>query len=131
MKNIVIDLDGTLTIESDGSYLEKSPNTKVIQQLQKYKAMGFNITIATSRNMRTYNGNLGKINIHTLPDILAWLNLHNVPYDEILLAKPWCGLDGFYIDDKAIRPSEFCTMDYEEILELLKQEELSFQTPKG
>ncbi|MBX7490604.1 HAD hydrolase family protein [Helicobacter turcicus] len=122
MKNIIIDLDGTLTIESDDSYSNKTPNTQVIRKLREYKEMGFNITISTSRGMRTHNGNIGQINIHTLPNILEWLNKHNVPYDEVIVGKPWCGFDGFYIDDKAIRPSEFCSMRYENILELLKQE---------
>ena len=122
MKNLVIDLDGTLTIDSEVAYNEKSINLEVVQQLIKYKEMGFTITILTSRNMRTYEGNVGKINIHTLPVIIEWLNKHNVPYDEIVVGKPWCGFDGFYVDDKSIRPSEFASMSYEEIRELLAKE---------
>ncbi len=72
--------------------------------------------------MRTYEGNIGKINIHTLPGILEWLDKHEVPYDEVVVGKPWCGFDGFYVDDKSIRPSEFATMSYEEIKLLLAKE---------
>ncbi|TOH10543.1 capsular biosynthesis protein, partial [Vibrio parahaemolyticus] len=75
-----------------------------------------------ARNMRTYEGNIGKINIHTLPIITKWLNEHNVPYDEILVGKPWCGHDGFYIDDRAIRPSEFVNLSYSQITQLLEKE---------
>lgn len=71
--------------------------------------------------MRTYQGNVGKININTLPVIIEWLNKHNVPYDEVIVGKPWCGTDGFYIDDKAIRPSEFISMSYEEIIQVLEK----------
>ena len=72
--------------------------------------------------MRTYEGNVGKINIHTLPVIIEWLHTHKVPYDEIIVGKPWCGEDGFYIDDRAVRPSEFANLSYFEITQLLEKE---------
>lgn len=122
MKNIIIDLDGTLTIDAETSYENKPINIDVVKKLREYKSLGFNITILTSRNMRTYEGNVGKINIHTLPVIIEWLNKHDVPYDEIVLAKPWCGFDGFYVDDKSIRPSEFSSLTYEQIKDLLAKE---------
>jgi len=122
MKKIIIDLDGTLTIDSDTSYEEKPVNHEVVEACKKYKAMGFEILISTSRNMRIYGGNIGKINVHTLPNILDWLEKHNVPYDEIHVGKPWCGFEGFYVDDKSIRPSEFAKLTYKEIKELLAKE---------
>ena len=122
MKNLVVDLDGTLTIDSENPYSEKPLNQEVLNQLKNYKEKGFKITIFTSRNMRTYKGDIGKINIHTLPTIIDWLDKYSVPYDEIIVGKPWCGFDGFYIDDKSIRPSEFASMSYEEIQELLAKE---------
>lgn len=72
--------------------------------------------------MRTHKNNVGKINIYTLPNILDWLNSNNVPFDEVIVGKPWCGFDGFYVDDKAIRPSEFISNTYEEIKEILSKE---------
>ena len=69
--------------------------------------------------MRTYKGNIGKININTLPIILEWLAQHQVPYDEIHVGKPWCGQDGFYVDDKSVRPSEFVQLTREEIFTLI------------
>ncbi|MEO9945789.1 HAD-IIIC family phosphatase [Paraglaciecola sp.] len=122
MKKLVVDLDGTLTIDSDAPYSDKPVNEKVLEKLRTYKDKGFEIIISTSRNMRTYSNSIGKINIHTLPGIIEWLDKHNVPYDEIHVAKPWCGFDGFYIDDKSIRPSEFASLDHEEIVELLAKE---------
>jgi len=122
MKNLVVDLDGTLTIDSEVAYNEKQINYEVVVQLKNYKKKGFKITIQTSRNMRTYDGNIGKINIYTLPTIIEWLDKHDIPYDEIIVGKPWCGFDGFYVDDKSIRPSEFTSMSYEEIQELLAKE---------
>lgn len=123
MKRLVLDLDGTLTIDGDGeSYALKKPNLAVIEKIRQYKADGFEIVIATARNMRTYGGSIGKINANTLPIVIEWLRQHDVPYDEIHVGKPWSGYDGFYVDDKAIRPSEFCNLEYKEIVSLLKRE---------
>lgn len=122
MKNIIIDLDGTLTEDIEANYIDKPARMNIIKKLQEYRAMGFHITISTSRGMRSYEGDIGKININILPSILEWLNKHEVPYDSVVVGKPWCGFDGFYIDDKAIRPSEFANMSYQEIQDILKQE---------
>lgn len=123
MKTLLIDLDGTLTIDEDNvDYIDKKPNFALIQTLKDYKKQGFKINIFTSRNMRTFDGELEKIKNYTLPTIISWLKKHGVPYDEIIIGKPWCGYDGFYVDDKAIRPSEFISLNYEQIQELLKKE---------
>ncbi|BCV30416.1 MULTISPECIES: HAD hydrolase family protein [Shewanella] len=119
MKRLIVDLDGTLTQGDSKDYSAVSPRLDVIAKLREYQAQGFDIVISTARNMRTFEGNVGKINIHTLPVITAWLDKHQVPYDEILVGKPWCGHEGFYIDDRAIRPSEFAKLSREQIEELL------------
>lgn len=123
MRRLVFDLDGTLTHDDAGvPYGERRPNRAVVEQLRAYRAMGFEIIICTARNMRTHGGQLGKINALTLPIILDWLARHDIPYDEIHVGKPWCGTDGFYVDDKAVRPSEFATLTYDEIRALLARE---------
>lgn len=123
MKRLIIDLDGTLTIDStETEYLDKAPNREIIAKLRNYRADGFEIVIHTSRNMRTYGGVVGKINVHTLPGIIEWLDRHDVPYDEIVVGKPWCGTEGFYVDDRSIRPSEFARLSHAEIVRLLDAE---------
>lgn len=118
MKRLVVDLDNTLTLGGDGqSYESATPNTALIERLRQYKEDGFEIVILTARNMRTYQGQIGKINVHTLPVVLAWLDAHGVPYDEVVVGKPWCGFDGFYIDDRAVRPDEFISLDYAQLRE--------------
>ncbi len=120
MKRLVIDLDGTLTIDDPAtSYRDKKPNTAVVEQIRHYKTQGFEIIIATARNMRSHENSIGRINAKTLPIVIEWLNAHDVPYDEIHVGKPWCGHDGFYVDDKAIRPNEFVNLSYEQISEML------------
>lgn len=109
-----------MTVDEDGvPYPEKSPNRTTIEKLKEYKRDGFEIIIATSRNMRTHNNSVGKINAFTLPVIIDWLKKHDVPYDEIHVGKPWCGHDGFYVDDRSIRPDEFNALGYDGVRALL------------
>jgi capsule biosynthesis phosphatase len=129
MKRIIIDLDETLTLGAGGGYENATPNLKVIEVLRTYKANAYEIAIHTSRNMRTYDGKIGKINVHTLPVILNWLKQHDVPHDEVHVGKPWCGTEGFYVDDRAIRPSEFLRLSEAEIKALLAKETSGREAP--
>jgi capsule biosynthesis phosphatase len=141
MKRIVIDLDGTLcgdelteagipgesvnqvsTPVVRDRYEQLAPIPAILRRLREYKELGFEIIIFTSRNMRTYSNNVGKINANTLPRIIRWLDRHGIPYDEVHVGKPWCGFDGFYVDDKAIRPAEFARLSYDEIRSLLESD---------
>jgi len=120
MKRLVFDLDGVLTIDDPGrSYADREPNLPVIEKLRDYRAQGFEIVICSARNMRTFGGQIGKINANTLPVIIDWLRRHDVPFDEIHVGKPWCGTEGFYVDDRAVRPSEFVQLSLEEIQALI------------
>lgn len=122
MKRLVVDLDETLTLPGAPGecYAERAPNLAMIAQVAEYRRLGFEIVIHTARNMRTFGGSLGKINAVTLPIILAWLDRHHVPYDEVHVGKPWCGHDGFYVDDRAVRPAEFLSLNLEQIQRLLR-----------
>lgn len=120
MKRLIFDIDDTLCYTQNGDYQNAIPALDMIDKLREYHQQGFTIVLNTSRNMRTFSGNVGQINKNTLPIIIDWLAKHNVPYDEIYVGKPWCGFDGFYVDDKAIRPDEFLTLSYSEIRKLLR-----------
>jgi capsule biosynthesis phosphatase len=123
MKRLVFDLDGTLTHDDPSvGYAQRRPNAAVVEKLRGYQAQGFEIVICSARNMRTYEGQIGKINANTLPVILDWLARHEIPFDEIHVGKPWCGAEGFYVDDKAVRPSEFLALSHAEIQALLARE---------
>lgn len=116
MPTIVMDLDGTLTVD-DASlpYADRLPNTAVVEKLREYRAAGFEIAIYTARNMRTHAKSVGTINAQTLPVVIEWLNRHEVPFDEIYVGKPWASDGGFYVDDRAIRPDEFLSLTHEQI----------------
>ena len=122
MKKIIIDLDGTITAADTKDYENVSPRRDVVKQIRKLKSEGYLIVIYTARNMNRFSGNIGKINIVTLPVIINWLKKHKIPYDEIIVGKPWCGENGFYIDDRAIRPSEFVNLSVDEVIALLDKE---------
>ena len=119
MKRLIFDLDDTLCTTQNGDYANAQPITEVVEKLREYHRQGFTIVINTSRNMRTYQGNIGAINKNTLPIIIDWLARHDIPYDELYVGKPWCGFEGFYVDDKAIRPDELVKLSYVEICLLL------------
>ena len=99
---------------------EKEVNIPLREKLRDYKMKGFKIIIFSARNMNTHKEDMKKITKFTLPIIQKWLEDNNVPYDEIRLGKPWCGHEGFYIDDKTIRPDEFIDKSYDEILKIIK-----------
>ena len=112
---IIIDLDDTICSTKNGDYENSIPKEKVVKKIKEYKNLGFEIIIYTSRNMRTYKGNVDLIKANTLPIIIKWLKKFNVPYDQIIVGKPWPSFGGFYVDDKAIRPDEFINLTYSEI----------------
>jgi capsule biosynthesis phosphatase len=121
---IVMDVDGTLCAKrrADENYADVRPHEDVLAALREYRERGFYIILATSRNMNSYSGNVGLITANTAKTLLAWLDRHEVPYDELHVGKPWAGKGGFYVDDKAIRPGEFLALNYEEIIALVGED---------
>ena len=121
---LIVDVDGTLcgTKSIGQSYDDVLPKQIMLNKLREYQSNGYRILLYTSRNMNTFDNNLGLINKHTAPSLLAWLDKWDVPYDEILFGKPWPGKKGFYIDDRAIRPDEFVRLSETEIQKMLGQE---------
>ena len=114
---LIVDLDGTICPikKSNEKYENLKPYENIIEKLKEYKKDGFKIMIFTARNMRSYENNLGLINIHTSRMTMDWLEKWEIPYDEIIFAKPWPGKEGYYIDDRAIRPDEFLKYSQEEL----------------
>lgn len=121
-KVLVIDIDGTIcpVKKENESYMDLLPYPEMVKKITEYKTRGFYIILNTARNMKTFQGNVGRINAVTLKNLFAWLDKHGIPYDEVHVAKPWAGKRGFYIDDRAVRPSEFLKYSEDEIINLLK-----------
>lgn len=114
---LVFDIDGTICPikEKNEKYEDIIPNMDMVNIIREYKQLGATIVLSTSRNMRTYNDNIGLINANTAVVLIKWLDKWNIPYDEIYYGKPWPGKRGFYIDDRAVRPDEFLEHSFEEL----------------
>jgi len=119
---LVLDIDGTLcpTRRADQSYADLLPDPQMLARVRDYRADGWRIVLHTARQMRTYDGNVGALNAHMLPVLTAWLDAHEIPYDEVHVGKPWPGRDGY--DDRTVRPAEFLRLTHDEILTVLERD---------
>jgi capsule biosynthesis phosphatase len=126
-KVIVVDVDGTLSLgkEDGASYAAARVSESMKDKLVRLKSEGYWIILFTSRNMRTHDGNIGAIMKHTAPILIDWLAHHEIPYDELHFGKPWCGHDGFYIDDRAVRPREFVENSLEQLNFMIERDRLT------
>lgn len=123
MSSIIFDIDGTLCPikKQNEKYEDLIPYNLMINKIQELKEQGFKIVLFTARNMRTYNGNVNLILKKTKPILEEWLKKWNIPYDELIFGKPYPGIDGYYVDDKSIRPKELLSMTNEELRNLMKE----------
>ena len=117
MNSMIFDIDGTIcpVKGKNERYEDLVPYQKMIEKIRELKERGFKIILYTSRNMRTYEGDIEKINKYTKPIIEEWLKKWAIPYDQLLIGKPWPGEIGFYIDDRAIRPNELIDFNLDEL----------------
>ena len=63
---------------------------------------------------------INKILKYTKPVLETWLQKWKIPYDEIICGKPYPGKEGFYVDDKTLRPDELLSMNKDQISLFLK-----------
>jgi capsule biosynthesis phosphatase len=109
MKTYVFDLDHTICIpqlqfpDTYRRYRLAAPILQMIEYMQDLHWRGERIVIHTARRMLTHKGDLEKIEADVGQVTRDWLDVHNVPYDELIFGKPY---GDFYIDDKALRPDE-------------------------
>lgn len=125
IKNLtfIFDIDGTICPikKENEKYEDLVPYKDVVKKLKDYHEKGAKIVLHTARNMNSYKGNIGLINVHTAKVLLKWLEKWNIPYDEIIYGKPWPGKFGFYVDDRAVRPDEFLKNTPKELLAICKK----------
>ena len=120
----VFDVDGTLcpVKKDDERYEDIVPYKEMVEKIREYKAGGAKIVLLTSRNMNSFNGNIGLINANTDKVLLAWLDKWEIPYDEIIYGKPWAGHHGFYVDDRTVRPAEFLSKSISELDDIVRRD---------
>lgn len=127
-RNLIVDVDGTLcpTKSATDRYSDLVPYPEMVDMLRIRQREGFRIILHTARNMRTHKSDLSLINRHTLPTLMDWVERWNIPCDGVIVGKPWPGHDGYYIDDRAVRPSEFLSMDHDALSLKLAQEQETY-----
>ena len=109
-RTLVVDIDKTICKSPKGKeYSKCEPIVPVCEKLREENNKGTYIILYTSRNVRTFKGNIGLINKYTNIVLAEWLKNHNIPYDEIYFNKPWGFGDLNYIDDKFLSIEEFKT----------------------
>lgn len=108
------------------SYSEATPNKPLILKLNEIrKTLDVEIILYTARNMKTYQNDVSKINLHTIPVIIEWCSRYNLHIDGILVGKPYGGPGYFFVDDRCIRPKEFLAKTISELEKLMQND--SFQ----
>jgi capsule biosynthesis phosphatase len=110
-RTYIIDIDGTICQaekQADGSYdyPNAAPLTSVIQRIQELYKEGNEIVLFTSRGMRTYAGNLEEITKHVQPVLEEWLKRYDVPYNRLIMGKPW-GTNVIYVDNRNLSLKSF------------------------
>lgn len=120
--SFVFDIDGTICPikKKEEQYEDLVPFPEIVDKIRYYKEHGAKIVLYTSRNMNSYNGNLGLINKYTAAILSEWLEKWQIPYDEIVYGKVWPGNKGFYVDDRSVRPDEFLANTPEALEEICR-----------
>ena len=107
-RTLVVDIDKTICESpNQKDYSKCKPIKSVCSKLIEENKKGTYIILFTSRNVRTFRGNIGLINKYTSVVLIDWLKNNHIPYDEIYFNKPWGFGDLNYIDDKCLSIEEF------------------------
>jgi len=107
-KTLVVDIDKTICESPfQKDYSKCKPIETFCSKLREEDNKGTYIILYTSRNVRTFKGNIGLINKYTSVVLTEWLKNNNIPFDEIYFNKPWGFGDLNYIDDKFLSIEEF------------------------
>jgi capsule biosynthesis phosphatase len=103
----VIDIDNTISQTSFGvDYDNRIPihkNLNVLKEILKKN----NACLFTSRGMLTYKNNVKEITKNHSLRLTKWLKSHGIRDIKIFFGKPYCGENGFYVDDRALYLDDF------------------------
>lgn len=126
MNSIIFDIDGTICPikKPEEEYIELVPYKEIVDKIKELKKSGYKIILFTARNMRTYQGNIDLILKNTKPILEKWLEKWQIPYDEIIFGKPYPGKEGYYVDDRTIRPKELLRMSDLDLKKLMNESRL-------
>jgi capsule biosynthesis phosphatase len=103
-KTIVFDVDDTILTTINRDYENSQPKMEVIVGIRAMKDAGWTIILNTARGMGRSNGNIESVRQEVIEEIENFCTKYDVPYDAILIGKPWAA---YYVDDKAMTPAQF------------------------
>jgi len=89
MKKVFVDIDGTLSYETEGfNYAKRTPNLEAIDALRQIKAEGKEIILYSSRGFYSLQENKIEDFNNDYDITKKWLAENNVPYDDLKIGKP-------------------------------------------
>lgn len=111
-RTIVFDVDDTILFTENRDYENSRPNVELILGMRELKEAGWYIILQTARGMGRSGNNIEAVREDVMREITHSCEKLGVPYDEIVLGKPWAA---WYVDDKALTPEGFVER-YKEIM---------------
>jgi capsule biosynthesis phosphatase len=99
---ICFDIDDTINYckKTGEEYGYEAVQFGAIEALKKWKQQGHHIVLSTARHMKTCAGNQGMVLAKQGMTLLKWLEINQVPFDELWWSKPHADL---FVDDKGFR----------------------------
>jgi len=99
---IAVDLDDTIADASLVQFPEIGPPKKGVREaLRKFQDKGYVVRIYTCRMNGSHEGR------GQFERVAKYLKDHRIPYDDIVLAPEGKPFADFYIDDKAVRMTDW------------------------
>lgn len=111
-KRIVVDLDDTISATIDRDFENAKPIKQVIEKVNYFYSIGFEIIIQTARGQISCNGDSVAADKKYRLQIESWLESNGVNYHKLDFNKI---LAQFYIDDKSLTPKVFSNTITEEM----------------
>lgn len=108
-RTIIVDVDDTISTHINRDYVNATPHIEVITKLNDLYDAGWEIIYFTARGQVSCGGNLALIEERNRAILEAWMDKHGVKRSKLLFGKPY---GAYYIDDKALKPSEFLSMNF-------------------
>ena len=123
--NFIIDVDYCIckaeVVDGRFDYKNAKPIPEMIRKIRSLYMKDHKIILYTARSMKTYNGDLEKINKFTRPVLERWLQENNVPYDLLYFGKLFIPGDTYYIGDEVLTMNQFIN-EHEDSFENIRKE---------
>ena len=107
-KVLCVDVDDTICHTVNRDYANTVPIEPMVARLREAHALGYHIVLHTARGQGRSNGAWQTVEDEVRGEVAGFCERFAIPFDAIVLGKPWAR---WYIDDKAIRPDEFLTVE--------------------